>query len=107
VDLRGWKLRSEHDPGFTIPRSLIVPAGGTVILGRSGDSLTNGGVHVDLVYTGISLGNSGDWLVLRDTAGATSDSVEWSVQQPGVALDHRAEHTKRSIPPRVTPPRQR
>jgi competence protein ComEC len=104
MDLRGWRLRSARDPGFTIPRSLVVAPGGTVILGRSGDSLTNGGVHVDLVYTGISLGNSGDWLVLRDPAGVTSDSVEWSVQQPGVAFDHRADHQKKSTQPHATPP---
>ena len=89
TDLRGWQLRSKHDPGFTVARSLLVPPGGAVILGRNADSATNGGVHVDLVYTGIVLGNAGDWLVLRDAAGATADSVEWNVPPTGTPIDNR------------------
>ena len=92
ADLRGWQLRSAHDPGFTITRSLVIPPGGTVILGRNADSASNGGVHVDLMYTGIVLGNSGDWLVLRDSAGMTADSVDWNVPPPGTAIDHRTDH---------------
>ena len=113
TDLRGWQLRSAHDPGFTIARSLVVPPGETVILGRNGDSTANGGVHVDLVYTGIVLGNSGDWVVLRDASGVTADSVEWDVPPTGSPIDHRPDHavkpTTRPVPaaapaPSVGPP---
>ena len=41
TDLYGWQLRSARDPGFTISQSLLVPPGGTVILGRNADSSTN------------------------------------------------------------------
>jgi competence protein ComEC len=101
IDLRGWQLRSEHDPGFTVSRSLVVPPAGTVVLGRSDDSTTNGGVHVDLVYTGIVLGNSGDWLVLRDPAGTTADSVEWDVAPSGAAIDNRAGRARGNNRPKV------
>ena len=93
TDLRGWQLRSAHDPGFTIERSLVVPPGEMVVLGRNGDSTMNGGVHVDLVYTGIVLGNSGDWVVLRDASGVTADSVEWGVPPTGSPIDHRRVHS--------------
>ncbi|CAN5819834.1 hypothetical protein BH11GEM1_BH11GEM1_02670 [soil metagenome] len=89
TDIRGWQLRSAHDPGFTIEHSLVVPPGETVVLGRNGDSTANGGVHVDLVYTGIVLGNSGDWVVLRDASGVTADSVQWDVPPTGSPIEHR------------------
>ena len=100
IDLLGWRLRSAHDAGFTIARSVIVPPGGSVVLGRGGDSTSNGGVHVDLVYTGIVLGNAGDWLVLRDPAGTTADSVEWGVPPSGTAIDNRNGRMHRSIRPK-------
>lgn len=105
TDLRGWQLRSARDPGFTIPRSLIVAPGGTVILGRSADSSTNGGVHVDLVYTGIVLGNAGDWVVLKDPGGVTADSVEWNVPPTGTAIDNRGAREARPLSPPVAAPR--
>ena len=100
TDIRGWQLRSARDPGFTIERSLLVPPGETVVLGRNGDSTTNGGVHIDLVYTGIVLGNSGDWVVLRDASGVTADSVEWEVPPTGLPIEHRPV---RSAAPANTP----
>ncbi len=90
-DRRGWRLESAHDPGFTVAGSLLVPAGGAVILGRSDDAAVNGGVHVDLAYTGIVLGNGADWLVLRDPGGVTADSVAWNRAPRGVPIDARAE----------------
>ena len=104
ADLRGWQLRSKHDPGFIVARSLLVPPGGTVILGRNADLATNGGVHVDLVYSGIVLGNSGDWLVLRDPAGVTADSVEWDIPPTGIPIDRRAGRTAKPKSPTVAPP---
>lgn len=98
IDLRGWQLGSAHDAGFTIPTSLIVPAGGAVILGRNADGATNGGVPVGLVYTGITLGNSGDWLALRDSSGVTADSIEWSTPPSGTAIDHRGNRASRQAP---------
>ena len=93
TDIHGWQLRSARDPGFTIERSLVVPPGATVVLGRNGDSTANGGVHVDLVYTGIVLGNSGDWVVLRDASGVTADSVQWDVPPTGSPIEHRPDRS--------------
>ena len=104
TDLRGWHLRSARDPGFTVARSLVVPPGGTVILGRSADSSSNGGVHVDLVYTGIVLGNAGDWVVLRDPSGVTADSVEWNVPPTGTAIDHRGTRVAKPVSPPIAAP---
>lgn len=79
VELRGWKLLSGNDAGLTVARSVIVPAGGAVVLGRDGRRGSNGGVRVDYaVAEGLSLANSGDWVALRDPLGAPVDSVAWS-----------------------------
>jgi len=91
ADLRGWQLRSGNDAGFMVPRSLFVPVRGAVILARNADAATNGGVRVDLAYSGIALGNNGDWLALRDPRGVTVDSVAWARAPSGVPIDHRGD----------------
>ena len=88
VDLKGWKLLSDHDAGFVIPGSLVIRAGGTVTLGRDADPNANGGVKVDLQYTGLTLGNGHDWLALHDPAGITADSVAWERAPRGTPLVH-------------------
>jgi competence protein ComEC len=93
ADLRGWQLRSGNDPGFVVPRSLVVHPRGTVILARNVDPAVNGGVRADLGYTGIALGNAGDWLSLRDPSGATVDSVVWRVAPAGRAIEHAGSGT--------------
>ena len=88
IDLRGWRLASARDPGFTIPTTLLVRPRSSVILGRSGDSALNGGVRVDLVYSGIVLANARDWLTLADVSGRTVDSVAWERAPKGKPLEH-------------------
>jgi competence protein ComEC len=90
ADLRDWQLRSANDVGFIVPRSLVVPAHGSVVLARNPDSATNGGVRAQLGYSGITLGNNGDWLALRDPGGATVDSVAWSRPPAGLPIEHHA-----------------
>ncbi len=90
ADLRGWQLRSARDPGFVFPASLLVPPGGTVVVGRAGDAAINGGVHVDLVYSGIVLANARDWLTLANPSGVTMDSVAWDAAPRGRAIEHDA-----------------
>ena len=90
VDLRGWRLGSARDPGFVFSSTLIVPARGAVIVGRSGDFATNGGVHVRLVYSGITLANARDWLILTNPTGVTADSVAWGAAPRGRPIEHGA-----------------
>lgn len=86
ADLRGYVVASGNDSPQTIASSVIVPAGGYVVLTRSGDSATNGGVSASYVYgTGITLANAGDWVALRDGVGATLDSVAWSSVPTGAS----------------------
>jgi beta-lactamase superfamily II metal-dependent hydrolase len=86
VDLRGYVLAGNNDAGHAIASSVVVPAGGYVVLARNGTSGQNGGVTAAYAYgTAITLANSADWVVLRDPAGATVDSVAWSSVPTGAS----------------------
>ncbi|WP_420126634.1 DNA/RNA non-specific endonuclease [Longimicrobium sp.] len=88
VDLSGWTLASNNDVSHTVASSVVIAAGGYVVLGRNGNTATNGGVTVNYVYAGattLNLGNGTDWLALRDGAGATIDSVAWTSVTAGTS----------------------
>jgi hypothetical protein len=77
IDMNGWIIKDLGSDSHTISSSLIVPANGYAILGINGDSGTNGGVTVNYVYSGITLANGADELLLVDTVGTTIDEVDW------------------------------
>ena len=102
-DLQGWTIRDNFGVD-TIDVSLIVPAGGYVLLGVNGDPAVNGGLTVDVVYKPeIALGNSGDRIVLKDPTDATVDSVNYATNasaQAGVAvgvIDPSADNTNATV----------
>ncbi|HEX2076372.1 MAG TPA: DNA/RNA non-specific endonuclease [Longimicrobium sp.] len=88
VNLQGWTIASLNDAAHVISGSVVVPAGGFVVLGRNGNTATNGGVTVGYVYAGtttLNLGNGTDWLALRDGSGASVDSIAWTSAVAGTA----------------------
>ena len=86
VSLQGWRIASGNDAVHTISAAVSVPAGGYLVLARSGAPGANGGVAAGYAYgTGVTLVNTSDWLALRDASGATVDSVAWSASPAGVS----------------------
>lgn len=86
IDLQGWRLVSNNEAAHTIATSVPVPAGGYAVLARNGTQSKNGGVVAAYAYgTGITLANTSDWVVLRNGAGATVDSVAWGTAMPAGA----------------------
>jgi beta-lactamase superfamily II metal-dependent hydrolase len=86
ADLQGYVIAGNNDAGHTIASSVIVPAGGYVVLARNGTSGQNGGVLAHYAYgTAVTLANSADWVALRTPAGATVDSVAWSSVPTGAS----------------------
>ncbi len=86
ADLRGWSVASNNDAAHVVATSVVVPAGGYVVLARNGGSSANGGVTAHYAFgTALTLANSADWVALRDTAGATVDSVAWSSVPTGAS----------------------
>ncbi|HEU0012885.1 MAG TPA: lamin tail domain-containing protein [Longimicrobium sp.] len=82
VNLQGWSLAGNNDAPHTIASSVSIPAGGYVVLARSGSSATNGGVSAGYAYGAMNMANSADWIALRDGSGASVDSVVWATAMP-------------------------
>jgi beta-lactamase superfamily II metal-dependent hydrolase len=86
ADLQGYVIAGNNDAGHTIASSIIVPAGGYVVLARNGASGTNGGVLAHYAYgTTVTLANSADWVALRSASGVTVDSVAWASVPTGAS----------------------
>jgi cysteine-rich repeat protein len=74
VDLAGLEVTSGGER-FVIPSALVVGPGGRVVLGASEDPSLNGGVPVDLAWTGLTLDDADD-LALSGPTGLL-DAVSW------------------------------
>lgn len=83
LTLDGCTIGDDLDDTWIIPTtSLVVPAGGFVVLGKSGDWSANGGFLPDAVYgDAITLANSADELVL-ECAGTLIDRLAWTAEWP-------------------------
>jgi hypothetical protein len=78
VDLSGFVVKDDDTDRFVIEDSLIIPAGGALVLGRSADSGVNGHVAVSYAYgDAMALHNSQDELVILDLHGIQIDRVAW------------------------------
>lgn len=77
VDILGWFLRDSGTNNHEIGVSLVIPAGGYVVLCRNTVLATNGGVTCDYGYSNFYLSNDGDSIILLDVAHTVIDSVTW------------------------------
>ena len=65
VDLSGVLIADDGSDAHTIVGPVLLAPGAYAVLGRVGDTATNGGVSLDYVYgTGVTLGNGDDELIL-------------------------------------------
>jgi hypothetical protein len=61
---------------FKVPVALSILPGGLLVFARNGDPAVNGGVEADFVYSGFSLANDSDEIILA-LNGVTLDEVAW------------------------------
>ncbi|NJN81869.1 MAG: lamin tail domain-containing protein [Caldilineaceae bacterium] len=92
VNLRGWQVVDLDGDGHTISSDLRVQPGEYVVLGRMADPTANGNVAISYVYSGISLANGGDELILLAPDGQEVDRVIWGTDaglsvKPGISLE--------------------
>ena len=73
VDLNGWIIKDLGSDSHTINNGgpLIISAGGFLVFGINANTGTNGGVNVDYQYSGFTLGNSDDEILLVMSDGTT------------------------------------
>jgi len=77
VNLNGWIVSDNDADSHTISTDLIINAGSFIILGINNNSVTNGGVTVDYQYTGFTLDNGADEIILTDGTSTEIDRVEY------------------------------
>lgn len=81
IDLNGWIIKDGQDNQHIIDNSensFLILSGEYIVLSRNNDSSSNGGLISDYVYSGISLSNSEDALILIDNQNAIIDEVNYN-----------------------------
>jgi hypothetical protein len=80
VNIAGWTLTDEAGETHVITPggALFIPAKGYVILAASNDLAANGGARANYMYTGFTLDDAEDAVVLLDGGGVEVDRVEYS-----------------------------
>ncbi|HMV65838.1 MAG TPA: lamin tail domain-containing protein, partial [Myxococcota bacterium] len=76
IDLQGLVVHDLGQDTFTVRSALSVPARGYVVFGANGDPSRNGGARVDYVWSGFSLGNGDDEVILSGPGGVL-DEVDY------------------------------
>jgi beta-lactamase superfamily II metal-dependent hydrolase len=84
IDIDGWTIRDNGSDSHVIDNggSLVVPAGGYVVLGRNNKANQNGGYTPDYVYGSFILANADDEVILEDDLGALVDEVWYTGVSP-------------------------
>ena len=79
IDLQDWTLTDEGSNAFTISESLVIEAGGFLVLGEETDPALNSGAEVDYAWgtnTNFTLGNGDDEVILS-CGGVIIDMVAY------------------------------
>lgn len=103
LDLKDWVIKDQDNDFHVIASSLVVLPGHYAVLGRNANSATNGGVTVHYQYSGFTLGNTADEIVLLDANAAQVDIVQyvagagWSVPA-GASIQLSATHLPNNNP---------
>ena len=77
IDMDGFTIKDNDTDSHLITESTLIASYSFAVLGRNADTTTNGGVLLNYEYSGISLANSADEIVLIDPYGNTVDSVAY------------------------------
>lgn len=81
VNLDGWTLSDDAGNSHTLNANggtqLIMKPGERFVLAINGDPTQNGGISPRYVYSGFTLGNAADQIILRKPDGTLVDRVEY------------------------------
>ena len=91
--LDGWSIKDNGIDNHIIAsdnEDLIIESGQFFVLTRNGNVSSNGGVNADYVYSGFSLSNTEDQIIIMDNDGAIVDEVhytgDWNVSN-GISME--------------------
>lgn len=77
VDLNGWTIQDAGIDSHVIAGSAVVPAGGYAVLCRNATAMAGEGVTALYEYTGITLANGDDEVILLNASAVEIDRVEY------------------------------
>lgn len=77
LNLNGWTIRDNGSDSHTIAVDVLVQPGAFAVLGRNSNTVTNGGITVAYQYSGITLANGADEVILEDGTGALMDEASY------------------------------
>jgi hypothetical protein len=102
VHLKDFILADDGTDAHTIATDVAIPAGGYAVLASNADTATNAGLIADYEFSGFSLGNSSDEVVLSDAGGTELDRVEYDngatfPDPSGASMELIAPHYDNSI----------
>ncbi len=89
IDMQSFVISDDGSDSFTVDSSVVVPANGYVVFNRNGDSGTNGGITTDFEYSGMSLANGADEIIISCN-GVEIDRVDYTGSWPiedGIAAE--------------------
>jgi hypothetical protein len=77
LELMGSVISDLGADSHTIASSVVVPAGGYVVLGNNADTSTNGGIPVAYEYTAFNLANADDEVIITNPSAVIVDQVNY------------------------------
>ena len=80
INIEGWTLSDGKSNNHTLANGkqlIVVPRGGYLVLGNNADPATNGGVKVHHQYSGFTLANGADSIILTSRSGKLVDRVDY------------------------------
>lgn len=95
VNLKGWRIGDLDTENYLISEDLWIVPATSLLLARNDDPSQNGGIEPDNIYSGISLANGSDELILYRPNGEEADRVAWGqsvdlIPQAGISLEQTA-----------------
>ncbi|SVA57714.1 uncharacterized protein METZ01_LOCUS110568, partial [marine metagenome] len=75
--LKDYVLSDDGSDDHTIASAVVVPAGGYAVLASNADTATNASLIANYEFSGFSLGNSNDEVLLSDPNGVEIDRVAY------------------------------
>ena len=85
IDINGWHIMDNGSDDHIISNGgpLELFPGTILILSNNADQATNGGITPDYTYSGFTLSNSSDEIILTDAIGTMFDSVAYTSSTSG------------------------
>ena len=83
ISLDGWTIKDNGSDMHLIQienQDVAIDPGQFFVFARSGNLSSNGGVVSDYVYSGFSLSNTEDEIILMDSEGAVVDEVQYDIE---------------------------